>query len=103
VHTALTCKIAAARGDEIVSFVVQPCVVTAQPLEHVMLKIEHTISDIPGRDAQPSQDVGMPVEKVGILAQIVSNFARAEFARPGSRRTAARHGPRLVVRMVGHV
>ena len=76
--------------------------VVAQPFEHEMLEIEDAVAELAARRAQQAQCLGMPVEKIGMTAQIGDDVAGTEFARQCRRRTATANRFRLVLRTVGH-
>ena len=102
-HAALARQIAAARRDQALLFVLQPCQVMAQTLEHETLKIEHTVAVLASGGAQQPQGIWMPIEKIGVLAQIGNDIAGADLA--GLRRLRAAGAGRLwlVLRTVSHV
>jgi hypothetical protein len=73
----------------------------AQTLEHEMLKIEHTVAVLASGGAQQPQGIWMPIEKIGVLAQVGNDVARADLARPRRRGTATADRLWLVLRTVG--
>src|SRR4029078_11996487 len=54
---------------------------TAQPLDHEMLKVENPLADLARRDAQQTQRLWVTLDEIGMLLQISDNFAAADLRR----------------------
>jgi hypothetical protein len=86
---ALAGEVAAAQRDQLLVFILGAAQIVAQTLEHKMLEVEHRIAAVAHRCFQELQGVGMPIEKIGMFAQIGNDIGGAGRSRLAGRRFAA--------------
>jgi hypothetical protein len=67
-----------------------------------MLEIEDAVDGGPAGSAQQLQGIRVPVEEIGMLAQIGDDLAGADLGRPHGRRQTAAQRLRLILRTIGH-
>jgi hypothetical protein len=65
-------------------------------------EIQHSVAGPAGRRLHEQQGFGVPVEEIGMLAQIGDDVARLNLARLRRQRAASAGRSWLVLRTIGH-
>jgi hypothetical protein len=102
VDAALTREVATARRDLALLLVLQAHRIATQTLEQKVLEIEHIVTSVAGRWSHQPQSLRMPIEKIGMLAQVGDDVAGADRARLRRQGAAGAGRLWLVLRAISH-